>query len=255
MLKQTPKKRVLFVRRFTPVALAVFGVFSFVLLNVHATPVAHADDVYNNTVNFQARLQTAAGAVVPDASYNVRFKLYDAASGGSSIWSETYQVSAGKGLSTVNGYLNTSLGSITAFQDGIQWSHRLWITMDIGGTGNTPIWDGEMDPRMEMTAIPYAFRAGQLVNGNTDGSLVSTLSIQAPTGGTQNFVIQDQGQSGTYNLLTENQANAKYIQLQANGNVVTQCDYKWQHCFKHRFARTKGNKSDELCNATRHIDS
>lgn len=213
MLKQTPKKRVLFVRRFTPVALAVFGVFSFALLNVRATPVAHAAQL-NKTVNFQARLQTAAGGIVPDGDYNVEFKLYSASSGGTALWTEDYLNSNDQGLSTVNGYLSTSLGSITAFPGGINWNQQLWVTMNIGGTGSSASWDGEMNPRLQLTAVPYAFQAGQLAQSNSDGSLTSNLSIQAPTVGNQNFVIQDQGAAGTYNLLTTNEADAGYIKLQ-----------------------------------------
>jgi hypothetical protein len=213
MSKITPKKRVLFVRRVTPVALALFGVFSMVALNLRAAPVAHAVAV-NSTVNFQARLQTAAGAIVPDDSYNIQFKLYDVSTGGTALWTETYLNSSSKGLSTVNGYLSTQLGSVTSFPSNIPWGHQLWITMNIGGTGGSASWDGEMNPRLQLTAIPYAFEAGSLTQDNSDSSLTSTLAIQAPTGGNQNFVIQDQGAAGTYDLLTKNQGDADYIKLQ-----------------------------------------
>lgn len=221
MFKITPEKRVLFVRRVTPVALALFGVFSLGLANIARTPVAHAT-AFNDTVNFQARLQTAAGAIVPDDSYNVEFKLYDVSAGGTALWTEDYLNSASQGLSTSNGYLSTSLGSITAFPSTINWSHKLWVTMNIGGTGTTASWDGEMNPRLELTAIPYAFQANQLTQGNSDGSLTSNLYIQAPTGGDQHFYIQDQGASGSYGLLTGNQADGRYVGLQPNGNVSVQ---------------------------------
>lgn len=202
-------------RRVIPVALAVFGVFSIFVLNLRATPIAHAVAL-NTTVNFQARLQTAVGGIVPDDSYNVEFKLYAASSGGSPLWTETYLNSEDEGLSTVNGYLSTSLGSIEPFGGSINWDQQLYITMNIGGVGSEPDWDGEMDPRMQLTAVPYAFQAGELAKSNADGSLTSSLSIQAPTIGNQNFVIQDQGAAGTYNLLTEDDADANYIQLQGS---------------------------------------
>jgi hypothetical protein len=213
MLKQTPKKRVLFVRRVTPALLALFGVFCFVSVNLRVTPVANAAAA-SSTINFQARLQTTAGAVVPDGNYNVEFKLYASSSGGTALWTEDYLNSASKGLSTVNGYLSTSLGSVTAFPTTINWNQQLWLTMNIGGSGGSASWDGEMDPRLQLTAVPYAFEANQLAQANSDGSLNSTLSIQAPTGGNQNFVIQDQGAAGTYNLLTKNEGDADYIKLQ-----------------------------------------
>jgi len=218
MLKQTPKKRVLFVRRYASVALAVFGVFSFALTNLRAPQMAYAASV-NNTINFQTRLQTAAGAIVPDSTYNVEFNLYSVSSGGSSLWHEDYLNSGSTGLQTVNGYLSTSLGSQTAFPSTINWDQQLWIGMTVRGTGScsfgscTPA-DSEMTPRLQLTAVPYAFRANQLAQSDSGDTLTSTLSIQAPTTGNQTFVIQDQGASGTFNVLTAASGTDGYIKLQ-----------------------------------------
>lgn len=210
MLKLTPKERVLFVRRLTPVLLVLLGVFSLVTVNfIRTTGVAHAATA--NTVNFQARLQSAAGAIVPDGNYNVEFKLYSGASctpstgsGCTNVWTEDYLNSNGQGLKTINGYLSANLGSITAFS-GINWDQKLWMSMNIGGTSTgTPSWDGAMKPYLSLTAVPYAFSAGQLNSTGAGGR--STLSVQGSDSGhgDQNFVIQDQGAAGTYNLLTQN---------------------------------------------------
>ncbi|MEO6513159.1 MAG: hypothetical protein ABIO22_00610, partial [Candidatus Saccharimonadales bacterium] len=93
----------------------------------------------------------------------------------------------------------------------------LYLTMDIGGTGvgGSPTYDGEMTPRLKLTAVPYAFRAGSLATYNGATTYTSTLSVLAPTGGDQNFQIPDQGAAGTYSLLTTNTANNSFIQLQA----------------------------------------
>ncbi|QQS17883.1 hypothetical protein IPL68_04450 [Candidatus Saccharibacteria bacterium] len=77
--------------------------------------------------------------------------------------------------------------------------------MNIGGTGG-PSWDGEMNPRLKMTAVPYAFNAktaSQTVSSS--GANLATLSIAAPTSGNQTFTIQDQGAAGNYNILTQTQ--------------------------------------------------
>ena len=36
----------------------------------------------NSTINFQARVLTSAGALIPDGDYNVEFKIYDTVSSG-----------------------------------------------------------------------------------------------------------------------------------------------------------------------------
>src|SRR5688572_27428575 len=40
-------------------------------------------------LNFQGRLKTASGSIVPDGNYNLEFKIYDDATAGSLLWTET----------------------------------------------------------------------------------------------------------------------------------------------------------------------
>jgi hypothetical protein len=135
----------------------------------------------SSTINFQSRLETASGAIVPDGAYNVEFKLYDASSSSGSsqgsctgdahcLWTET-RVSADM-VRVANGYLTVNLGSVTAFGT-INWNQQLWLTMNIGGTGSAS-WDGEMSPRIQLTALPYVFQAGELGNGTNRATLDSS---------------------------------------------------------------------------------
>ncbi len=201
------------------VVRVLFVVLSLSLLATSIIPIrggerAHAAS--NNTLNFQARILQTNGAVVPDGSYNVRFKIYSggtsggpggigAANAGSLLWTETWQNSNSQGIDTKNGYISAALGSITAFS-GINWDQELWITMDIGGTsaGASPTYDGEMlqtgNKRMKVTGVPYAIAAGRLQTTDAAGTNTSSLSIAAPTGGSQVFQLQDQTAAGTYNL-------------------------------------------------------
>ena len=195
------------------------GVFVVVLgLVVFASvrpQTAHATT--DSTLSFQARLQTAAGAIVPDGYYNIEFKLYAASSGGTALWTEdqTYQgVGSDYRVRVTNGYVSVYLGSVTAFSSTINWDQPLWLTMNIGGTTTTPSYDGEMNPRLQLSAVPYAFRAGQLATSNAAGTLTSTLSILAPTGGNQTFQIQDQGATGTFSILTAPSGSDGYVKLQ-----------------------------------------
>jgi parallel beta-helix repeat protein len=172
------------------------------------------------TINFQARLQNAAGNIAPDGSYNVEFKLYNVSSGGSALWTEDYLNSATQGVTVKNGYLTVNLGSITTLPTTINYDQDLWLTMTVRGTGScafaacTPA-DAEMSPRLKLTASAYAFKAGQLAQFNSGTGFTSTLQLLQPTGGNQTFQVADQGAAGTYNLLTQNQANTNYIQNQS----------------------------------------
>lgn len=192
--------------------LAVFFVLALPLffLTRASTPAYAAT---SDNLNFQARLESASGAIAPDGNYNVEFKLYDASTGGTLLWTET-RTSTNK-VRVANGYLTVNLGDVTSFPSNMPWDQQLYLTMNIGGTGS-PSWDGEMSPRLKLTAVPYAFNAktaSQLATSS--GSALSTLSIQAPTSGyNQSFIIPDQGAAGTYNILTAPNGSDGYVKLQ-----------------------------------------
>ena len=106
-------KRVLFLYT-RPLAWLVL--FLLVLGSLFALIVMRSDPAVaapNNTLNFQARLQNGAGAVVSDGYYNIEFKLYDNLSTpGAGLWTETY--TGANRVRVANGYLSVSLGSVTA---------------------------------------------------------------------------------------------------------------------------------------------
>jgi hypothetical protein len=163
---------------------AVIALSLAITLLTPVTANAAADD----TVNFQARLESNTGAIVPDGNYNIEFKLYDAASGGAAEWTEDYTYNSGPSsaderVQVIDGYLSVALGSVTSFPSTINWNQTQYLTMNIGGTGTTGSYptmgDGEMDPRIQMTAVPYAFQAGELSQFN--GSTNSTLGFATQT--------------------------------------------------------------------------
>ncbi|HUC89311.1 MAG TPA: hypothetical protein VMR45_00755 [Patescibacteria group bacterium] len=212
----------------------LFAVFLWPLLIKPPRAVA----ITSSTVNFQARLMNSSGAVVPDGYYNVQFKLYDALSGGSNLWTETYYDSNGgidgndNRVRVQNGYLTVGLGSQTSFPGTINWDQQLWITMNIGGTTQTssPTWDGEMNPRLQLTAVPYAFRAGQLIGGS--GANVTLLDTGTPSGSNVIHLPAESGTVCTNNVISgvcagkwiQNQsssAQAANFFIQSSGDVVS----------------------------------
>ena len=72
------------------------------------------------TINYQGVLKDASGGIVPDGNYNITFKLYDAESGGSVLWSET------KIIAIADGILNTKLGSDTPIPTST-FSDAVWL--------------------------------------------------------------------------------------------------------------------------------
>jgi hypothetical protein len=140
----------------------------------------------STTITFQGRLLTSTGTTVPDGSYNMQFNLYTVSSGGSTQWTDTRLVSATQGIVLKNGYFSVNLGDTsvggTAFPSTINWDQEQWLGMTVRGStscvfGSCVPTDGEMTPRFKLTAVPYAFSAGQLQTS----SGANTLKVQTAT--------------------------------------------------------------------------
>ncbi len=194
------------------------------ILGIHAPTVSATP---NNTLNFQARLETASGAIAPDGDYNIEFKLYDTtSSSGSSqgsctgdtdcLWTET-RIGADK-VHVANGYLTVDLGSVTSLPGTINWDQNLYLTMNIGGTGS-PSWDGEMSPRLHLTAVPYALQAKSaeqlqtLLSGHT-----GTLQFNS-LGADETINLPDITGGGTFGLMALQNTSTPVQQTGANFNI------------------------------------
>ena len=179
----------------------------------------------NTTINFQARLMNATGNTVADGNYNVEFKIYNAASSSGSsqgscsgdsacLWAET-RTTTNK-VRVENGYLTANLGSVTTFASTINWDQELWLTMNVGGTG-AATWDGEMTPRLKLTAVPYAFRAAQLAR--LAGSNTAVLEFASSFGQGTTITLPDPGAT-TATVCYQNAASCGFALSSGAGNYI-----------------------------------
>jgi hypothetical protein len=176
--------------------LGVFFIIGITLL----LPAKVADATSaSSTINFQSRLLTSSGAVVPDGNYNVEFKIYNSASSSGSsqgscsgdsscLWVETR--TGANTVSVLGGYMSVQLGNVNAFPSVMNWGQPLWLSVRIGGIGGSPSWDLEMNPRLPLTAVPYAFSSQSLVYNS--GSYSSSLVFN-PQSGNNTYDLPDIG--------------------------------------------------------------
>lgn len=219
--------------------LAVFA-FVFVLTltsSVFYTRVGAPTRVYaatSSTLNFQGRLLSSNGSTVADTSTGqIRFKIYDggtaggpagtgqanSGTGGTHLWSEVQS-----NIRIVNGYFSVNLGSQTALPSTIDWSQEMWLTMDVYSGA---AYDGEMtnaNVRMKLTAVPYAFRAGQ-ADSLTDGSSSLTaanllqkapLTIQSVSAGIAGLRFNQTGAGGLIQIQAD---SADIFTVSKTGNM------------------------------------
>jgi len=139
--------------------VSVFMLISIGTLQISAAPP--------QTLNYQGYLTNTAGTPL-SGTYSMVFGLYNAASGGTALWTETQSVTV------ANGLYNVILGSVTPI--ALAFDVQYYLGIKIGA-------DTEMTPRGTLTSSPYAFRS---VTVQTDqmpvGVVVAFSGTTAPAG-------------------------------------------------------------------------
>lgn len=127
-----------------------FAVFAMLLM----TTPAHADIL--EQINYQGKLTDATGIPVANGSYDAVFKIYDASSGGTLLWTGTHTTANSNPLTVTGGIFSTLLGSGTGNTLNIDFStDTYYLGVTIGA-------DAEMTPRKRIGAVPQAFNAKNL---------------------------------------------------------------------------------------------
>jgi hypothetical protein len=120
----------------------------------------------NRQINFQGKLVDDDGLTVADDTYTIVFTFYNASADGTVLWTETDSVT------TVNGIFRVPLGAVEPIPTNFNFN---WDGLYLGIKISTE--ENEMEPRIQMTAVPMAFNAQQVAgltvqdeNGNASTS-------------------------------------------------------------------------------------
>ncbi|QQS22951.1 hypothetical protein IPM19_00035 [bacterium] len=122
-------------------------------------------------INFQGKLTAVSnGNNVANGSYTVEFKLYAASSGGSPLWTETWDGSPAQcpELTVTNGVFNAKLGECEPLTSVDFTTGSLYLTINVEG-------DGEMSPRKQLVSSAYSFVA----NGVSGDGRVNVIPGQS----------------------------------------------------------------------------
>ena len=106
----------------------------------------------------QGRLFDSAGTAL-DGPTDLTFRLYDAPSGGTEVWSETQTA-----VQVSEGWFGVVLGAETAINSGdFEEGAELFLAMSIDG-------GAELPTRFPLNSVPYAITAQNLTGGVVDAS-------------------------------------------------------------------------------------
>jgi len=126
------------------------------------------------TIAYQGRLADSAGNPLT-GTYGMIFRLYDAVSGGVSLWEE--QWTGSNGVEVSDGLFNVMLGGLTPIpQDVITGHDSIFLGITVGT-------DDEMTPRVQLGSVPFAVQAltvpdGSVMTAKLADSAVTSTKIQ-----------------------------------------------------------------------------
>lgn len=149
----------------------------------------------NGTINFQGKVvDKTTGTNVTDGDYDFIFRLYDAASGGTLLWTENH--TSANDVTVTDGIFRVSLGSITSLSSVDFDSANLYLDI----TFNSEAFGS----RVRFSAVPYAFNAEQVNGLSVTNNGGNTLNIAA----NKTFIVS--------NSLTLSGADSKAINFGSN---------------------------------------
>jgi hypothetical protein len=135
------------------------------------------------TIAYQGRLADANGSPLT-GTYNMIFRLYDAATGGTPLWTE--QWTGSNGVKVSDGLFNVMLGSLTPIPTSLVTDHA---SLFLGITVGT---DDEMTPRVQLGSVPFAVQALTVPDGSvTTAKIADGAVTQAKLGADVSLVPPD----------------------------------------------------------------
>jgi hypothetical protein len=116
-----------------------------------------ADAAVPPTISFSARLVDEASGAAVTGEHHVEFELFDAETGGASVWKE------GRDLAIEDGLLFVGLGEVRALDGAVFNGRRLFLQVTLDGA--------VMEPRISLESVPYAIRASGAENADAVGGV------------------------------------------------------------------------------------
>lgn len=120
-------------------------------------------------VSFTARLVNEDTGEVVTGAHRLKFELFDAATGGASVWFEGRQFDLDE-----DGLLFAELGETKALDASIFDGRALWLEVSLD--------DKVMEPRIALDSVPYAIRAAAAADADKVGGKTADELQQRVTG-------------------------------------------------------------------------
>lgn len=140
-------------------------------------------------ISYQGKVTDASGVPVPDNTYSMRFRIYNVATGGSSLWD-----SGTRSIAVAGGVFSVLLGESPQPALDLAFDEDYWMLVTFSGVDQTP--------RQRLASTGYAYMAsglvpGTQVNGTINGGAMLKAQNQGTTGWVYGGVFDAAGTSTT----------------------------------------------------------
>ena len=147
------------------VDLFIVGVCAAMQMSLLFTSWAFAD--LPPLIRYQGEAVDSQGVSL-EGPYTLTFRLYDAQTGGTTVWEETQP-----SVPLAGGYFSVLLGQVTPLS--VDWSQPLWLSVQV----NT---DPELAPRQQITSVPLAMVADRLAVPPATSNITDDTNRLVPSG-------------------------------------------------------------------------
>ena len=144
----TTNKKYILIFSLTSLVLLALIVGPMFVSSVQAGYMAQSPSESNLTIAYPGQLTGDDGKAVADGNYDFTFELYDAATDGNLIWSETQT-----GVAVRNGSFGVLLGGVSPLPV-LAFNTRLWLSVSVRGPQAESFV--ELTPRQMLDEIAYA---------------------------------------------------------------------------------------------------
>lgn len=113
------------------------------------------------TMSYQGLIVSASGVPISDDAHVLKVTIYDAPTGGQSLYTESIPTTTTRGL------VNLIIGSATGIPTTVDFSKSYWMGISIDG-------GAELTPRTVLSSVPYSLSSEHAVTADLANGLSST---------------------------------------------------------------------------------
>ncbi|MEL6820130.1 MAG: hypothetical protein AAFP70_00115 [Calditrichota bacterium] len=133
------------------------------------------------TLTYQGALTDSTGIAVTDGTYQLKLTLFNAASGGQSVWTESQQAE------TYRGVFSVRLGDSTPLS--LPFDKPYWLEVEVDGN--------VLSPRSELTASAYSFNSANIADSIVTADKIADAQVVRSINGLTDNVTLSAGANVT----------------------------------------------------------